>query len=414
MKIGTKQIAEKINWRLNKWQKIVTKNQSRFKIIVAGRRSGKTLYVCKEEIIIKEFFKKNKIIWIIAPNYDLAGRIWDMLYGLAINELRDFINYINNSRGMYKISTFWNTIIEAKSADDPKTLVGKGIDLLVMDETASVKKQAWKESLMPALIDRHGRAVFIGTPKGKNWFYQLYLKGQDKEKKNYSSWQFTSYDNDFIKPEEIDEIAKDMDEIERKQEIYAEFIEGAGQVFRNIHNCIKGNFEKWQEGKEYIGGCDLAKYHDFTVIKILRKDTRQIVFTDRFSQLDWGIQKARIKSIADKYKNPPIWLDSTGVGDAIYDDLINMGVNIQPYKFTNETKMALIKNLSIMFENEEIFIPKEDKQMINELEIYQYNQLPNGKFQYGAPEGLHDDEVTALMLVAWGLKKEIEPQIIFV
>ena len=390
------------------------RNQNRFKTIVAGRRSGKSLYVCKEEIIAKEFFKENKVIWVVGPNYDLAGRIWEILYGLAINELRDYVVYLNNSRGMYMIRTPWGTTIEAKSADDPKTLVGKGIDLLVCDEAGIIKEKAWKESLMPSLIDRKGRAVFIGTPKGRNWFYQLYLKGQDEENNSYSSWRFSSYANDTIDPAEIDAISNAMDATERKQEILAEFVEGAGQVFRNIDGCIKGTWEEWKEGVEYAAGVDLAKHQDFTVIKIARQDTKQVVFTDRFNQLDWGIQKTRIKSAMDKYRNPRCFVDSTGVGDAVYDDLANAGLNVNPYKYTNESKKDLINNLSVMLENEEIYYPADDKQLINELEAFQYELLPSGKFRYNAPEGLHDDEVNALMLCAWGLKSDKEIEISFI
>jgi len=288
------------------------------------------LYVTYEEIVIKEFFKKNKVIWIVAPNYDLAGRIWDMVYGLAINELKPMVKYLNNSRGMYKIKTKKNTIIEAKSADDPKTLVGKGIDLLVCDEAGIMKEQAWKESLMPALIDRKGRAVFIGTPKGKNWFYHMYLKGQDKDQDKYRSWQFSSYANNTIKKEEIDSIAEQMDETEKRQEILAEFIEGAGQVFRNITNCTKGSYQVYQEGQEYVAGVDLAKHKDFTVIKIIRKDIKQVIYTERFNQLDWGIQKTRIKTAINRYGNPVCYVDSTGVGDSVYDDLLNNDLNVKP------------------------------------------------------------------------------------
>jgi len=392
----------------------VEQDRSRFKIIVAGRRSGKSLYVCKEEIITKEVFEENKVIWVVAPNYDLAGRIWDLLYGMALNELSDYVEYINNSRGMYMIRFPWGTTIEAKSADEPKTLVGKGIDLLVCDEAGIIKEQAWRESLLPSLIDRKGRAVLIGTPKGRNWFYQEYMKGQYKENDRYASWRFSSYENDTIDPKEIDSIAAEMDETRKKQEILAEFIEGAGQVFRNIDNCIGGKFEEWQEGKEYVAGCDLAKHQDFTVIKIIRVDTRQVVFTDRFNQLDWTIQKTRIKTALDRYRNPQCFIDSTGVGDGIYDDLAAHDVNVKGYKYTNETKLNLIKNLSVMLENEEIKIPAEDKQCLNELETFEYKLMPSGKFTYNAPEGMHDDEVNALMLACWGLKNRGGVEIDFI
>lgn len=403
-------IRAQLKMELNDWQKKVSQNNARFKTIVAGRRSGKTFYVAYEEIIVKEFFKKNKNIWIVAPNYDLTQRVWDELYSVCVNRLRNWVVQLVNSKGSFKIKTVLNTVIEAKSADDPQTLVGKGIDLLIIDEAGKVKAKAWKESLMPTLIDRHGRVVLIGTPKGKNWFYEMYMKGQDGHN-DYASWRYSSYANNTITKEEIDSLANEMDETEKRQEILAEFIEGAGQVFRNINNCIKGIYEKYKEGCQYVMGIDLAKHQDFTVIKIGRVDTKQVVFTDRFNQLDWSLIKTRIKLVADKYNNPFGLIDSTGVGDPIFDDLTNMGLNLQAFKFTTESKNELVKGLAVDLENENIFIPAEDKNCIAELEYYQYEQMATGKFRYGAPEGLHDDDVTALMLMSKALMDKKEPQL---
>jgi hypothetical protein len=96
-----------------------------------------------------------------------------------------------------------------------------------------------------------------------------------------------------------------------------------------------------------------------------------------------------------------VWLDSTGVGDGVYDRLDAAGVPVQPVVFTSESKQRLVIALSNAMEKREIAFP-DDAVLRGELEAFAYDELPSGKFRYGAPEGLHDDCVMALALAVWG------------
>lgn len=401
---------EKMQFHPHPKQMEVLNTKARFQAWACGRRWGKTLLasyiVCENSLI-----PKNKI-WIVAPSYDLVRRCWEMIYGHYIRELKPFLRSINNTSGNLKIETIFDSTIEGKSADRPESLIGTGLDLVVIDEASRVKEVAWKQALRPTLIDSQGRMIAVSTPRGMNWFHDLYVKGQ-AGKKDYASFKFPSHTNPYINPEELESIAADMPQVMYRQEILAEFIEDAGQVFRKIYEAIKGGLEEPQEGIEYVGGVDPAKYNDFTVIQIARKDNNHIVYKDRFNDIDWTLIKDRITNASKKYNNATMWLDSTGVGDPIFDDLDKEGVNVESYKFTNESKINLISNLSLMLENNEITYP-QDENLLNELKIYSYERLPSGKYRYQAPEGLHDDDVTALMLCAWGLNNKLEPNIHFI
>jgi phage FluMu gp28-like protein len=152
--------------------------------------------------------------------------------------------------------------------------------------------------------------------------------------------------------------------------------------------------------RRYYIGVDLAKVEDFTALVALDEDGHVRGF-DRFHQLDWTFQVQRIRAFAEEY-NGLIIVDSTGVGDPIYESLYRTGLRVQPYKFTSESKRQLIENLSIRFDAGQLSIPGDLEVLLNELKAYTYEMLPSGRVRYGAPEGLHDDAVTAFALAAWG------------
>jgi len=309
---------------------------------------------------------------------------------------RQIITAVN--RGEHKITLIGNREVWFRSCDNPDSLRSEGIDILWMDEGGQIKEAAWNEALRPALMDKKGRAFFTGTPKGRNWYFQLWTRGQDPEDTDYQSWAFPSEDNPYIDPAEIQDTFKGMTELAYRQEIMAEFLDDVGAVFRGVNNCISGELEEPIVYKHYYMGVDLAKHYDFTVIYVLDK-TGHLVAFDRFSQLDWVFQQKRIINLAQKYKAQTI-IDSTGLGDPIYDQLQRSGIRVQGYKFTNASKADLIENLSIQIENREISFP-DIPTLVNELKMFGYKVSPSGLIQYTAPENYHDDCVIALALAAW-------------
>ena len=273
-----------------------------------------------------------------------------------------------------------------------------------MDEAARVKQDAWETALQPALIDRKGEAIFISTPKGKNWFYNLYLRGITQDESDYKSFNYTSWDNPTLDPSELEKRRLELPEDIYRQEIQAEFIEGGGEVFQGVNEIIGDTLRDPLKGHAYVIGVDLAKYKDFTVITVADIVTKQIVYFGRFNQVDWNYQKEKIKEIFKTYNEGTVYIDSTGVGDPIMEDLQRMDVIIVPYKFTIQSKYDLVKNLVIMIKSKLVTIPNV-RVLLDELASYSFELLPSGIIRYGAPDGMHDDCVTSLMLTAWALSK---------
>lgn len=291
-----------------------------------------------------------------------------------------------------KVLTLHNgSYIDFGSAEKPEMMEGFGYDFAVLNEAGIIlkKKSLWENTLYPMI--KHAMVRIIGTPKGKNKFESLCAQ--------YPTYTFTCYDSPYWTEQEIKEAKSTMTQEAFNQEMLSKFIDGAGAVFRNIRENIAGQlFDRPAEGKRYVLSADLAKHTDFTVIMIGDADTRQVVYHDRFNQIDWGLQKSRIINAYRQFGCFYGVIDATGVGDGIFDDLMNAGLNLEGFKFTSTTKQELVSNLSVAMDNNNIHYPAIDE-LIDELGLYAYEQHANGRFSYSAPEGFHDDEVMSLALL---------------
>jgi phage FluMu gp28-like protein len=228
----------------------------------------------------------------------------------------------------------------------------------------------------------------------------MFLRGL--EDPDYKSFQFTSYENTTIPEEEWEGITKELPELIYRQEIMAEFIEGGGVVFRNVDQILTSQLKDAQAGVSYIMGVDLAKYEDFTVISVAEVDTKKLVYLHRFNQIDWNYQKDYIKQISQQYNGCICYIDSTGLGDPVAEDLMKNNVPIVPVRITSLSKSQIIQNLQLMIENKQIEL-LNDPELRKEFGAFAYELSPSGNLRYGAPSGFHDDIVISIALLAFGL-----------
>lgn len=206
----------------------VYQSKFRFKVIVAGRRWGKTQL--SKISIIKYAKIRNRLVWYVAPSYRMAKDI--MWPELLADIPRRWIRKINETSLM--ITLINNTRIVLKGADNPDSLRGVGIHFLVMDEVQDIDPEAWSKVLRPTLASTGGHALFIGTPKAYNFLYELYMLGQKEENVasgKWCSWQFATVTSPFIPPEEIEAARSDMDAKSFSQEFLASFETMSGRVY---------------------------------------------------------------------------------------------------------------------------------------------------------------------------------------
>lgn len=219
--------------KLNKWQYEVYRDIHRFRIICAGRRSGKS--VLSRVIVLDWALKNIGNYWIVSPNYKQSKMIhWKELQIEIPFEWIAKKNEVELSIQLKNGST-----IELKGAENPDTLRGTKLRGLIIDEIASIRNWGWiwSEVLRPTLTDYEAPAVFISTPKGYNHFHELYEQGQ-KGDSQYKSWRFDSYKNPYIKKEELDNAKKELTEDTFQQEYMADFRKYTGLVYKEFQREV--------------------------------------------------------------------------------------------------------------------------------------------------------------------------------
>jgi hypothetical protein len=211
---------------LSNAQDTIAKDQHRFRVVVAGRRFGKTHLSIRE--LCFHARTPNQEVWYVAPTYRQAKQIvWRKLK----NKLQDlnWTKKVNESELTIILKN--GSQISLKGADNADSLRGVGLDFMVMDEFADVEQEAWTEVLRPTLADKQGKALFIGTPKGiGNWAHDLYTMPQEQPN-TWASFQYTTIDGGNVKAEEIEAAKQDLDERTFRQEFMATFETYSGRIY---------------------------------------------------------------------------------------------------------------------------------------------------------------------------------------
>ena len=245
------------------WQTEVFSDPTRFKIVAAGRRTGKSR-LAAWLLIINALQTEKGHVFYVAPTQGQARDImWQTLLELGHSVITS--SHINN----LQIKLVNGATISLKGGDRPETMRGVSLKFLVLDEYADIKPDVWEQILRPALADQKGSAMFIGTPMGRNHFYELYKYGELGDDETYKAWHFTSYDNPLLDPEEINVAKKSMSSYAFRQEFMASFEAAGSEMFKEDWVVVEDNPEI--EGDYYIA-CDLAGFQE--VAKKKTKNSR--------------------------------------------------------------------------------------------------------------------------------------------
>ena len=215
---------------LTKPQHLISSSNKRFRVLISGRRFGKTYLAITE--MMKYASIPNQKIWYVAPTLKMAKDIcWSNLKEV-LNQF-NWIEDINETTLTITIRKT-NSTISLKSADMPDSLRGTGLNFLILDEFADIDKRTWFEVLRASISDTLGKVLMCGTPKGYgNWSYEMYLKG--KQDKEWESFQYTTLDGGMVTPKEIDQARQDLDQRTFRQEFEGTFENYAGAIYYNFH-----------------------------------------------------------------------------------------------------------------------------------------------------------------------------------
>jgi len=340
---------------------------------------------------------KGYVACCVAPTLQQARIVWERALGLLHQSpyLAWAIEGVRTTP-FPRISLRNGAQIWARSIERGEALWGYGFDFVNFDEPAYVKNpQEVLTLLRTRVLDRGGRIDYTGTPTVKNWYYELFKRGQEGEE-GYFSMQGKTWENPYISRETLAWLEENLSEKERAVHIEGEFVEREGTVFayEEIASCIEEveNFGQAKEGHSYVSGWDIGLRRDWTVgitLDITQEPFRVVDFK-RFKGGGWGRVYAEIRETAKRFWDCPVIVDSTGVGDPVVDELSDIGASGYCMS-SRKAKFNLIHNLKMNLKRVRFPYIRE---LVDEMCLYEWDD-----------KSLRCDCVIALALAVWGAAK---------
>jgi len=367
------------------YQQAILDAPERYTVTAAATKCGKTashiIWMFEQALKLKE----NQAVWWVAPVYQQAE--------IAFRRMKTQVNvkdfFISNESKLTLVLPN-GARIEFKSGEKPDNLYGDDVYAAVVDEASRMREESWF-ALRTTLTATKGKCKLIGNVKGKkNWFYKLGERARLGEP-DYKFFKITAYDaakEGILDLEEIEQAKRDLPEFVFKELYLAEPGDDKSNPFGidNIRRC----YAPISNSTPVAFGIDLAKYTDWTVIIGLNNENR-VCYLDRF-QSDWEQTQRKIVNVVGRI---PAYVDSTGVGDPIVENLQRLLPNIKGFRFTSQSKQQIIEGLVMEIQQNSIAFPESP--IGYELENIEYEYTRTG-VKYAAPSGLNDDCVMSLAL----------------
>jgi hypothetical protein len=381
------------------WQQKVFGDTTRFKVIVAGRRCGKSRLSAVSLLVEGLKCPAGSAVLYVAPTQGQARQIiWELLLDLGREVIQG--THVNNM----DITLINGAKIYVRGADRPDTLRGVSLTFAVLDEVADIKPETWEKVLRAALSDKKGKALFIGTPKGRNWFFDLFNLGQGGDDEEWKSWHFTTRDNPLIDPKEIDAAKKTLSTFAFKQEYEASFDNAGAGIFKE--EWFKMGVEP-EYGSYYIA-VDLAGFEDVskggnkkrldeTAIAIVKVTDEGKWFVKKIDHGRWDIKEtaSKILSHIREYQPLAIGIERGSLKNAVLpylSDLMrknNVFAHIEDLTHGNKKKTdRVVWSLQGRFEHGRIVLNKEED----------WAEFRDQYMMFPTPN-VHDDLIDALSYI---------------
>lgn len=358
----------------------VVSEASRFNVCMLGRRWGKT--TLGERLGEEPALEGEPVGWF-APTYKYLTDAMDRMR----RALSPAVARLSKMEMRIELKT--GGAIDFWTLDNPDAGRGRKYKRAIIDEAGLVRnfEEVWWKAIRPTLSDLRGDAWFFGTPKGRRFFYQLYLKGQSGDP-DWRSWQLPTSDNPYIPADEIEDARRSLPRAAFEQEYLAIPDDNAGNPFgvQDIHDAINPSVPR---GEPVAFGVDLAKSVDWTVVQGI-DEAGNLLEPERWQGVPWGTTMDRIIRLV---RDVPTLVDATGLGDPIVEQLQSRANNVQGFIFTSKSKQQLMEGLAAAIQQREIGLP-DTGWLIAEYESFEFTYTASG-VKYSAPQGLHDDGVCA-------------------
>lgn len=392
------------------YQLPILQSQSQNLILVMHRKGGKTKTILNRQIrkMVHPASKKGLYLYLF-PQYSQAKKVIWQDPEMMQHFPQALIEKKNDSELYIKTKTGCMWLLGG--ADNPDSWRGTNPVDIVFDEYAEMKEEIWTAFARPVFAVNGGSATFVFTPKGDNHAHKL-LQYAKKAGPEWDTFVLDAESTGAIPQKDLDAAKAEMPLALYEQEFMCKFLEGANQVFRRLReNTWDGNLQILP-GKIFQLGVDLAKAQDWTVITPFDMHTFKAGNQERFNQIDWNLQEAKIEAAHLRFNKGLIRVDSTGVGDPIFENLQRKGLYVEPFHFTEESRRNLLINLAIKLEQDLIKIPN-DEGLIEELQGARYEVGERGRMRIAWPDSASNDRVMSLALAVWNAKNKLHHASVF-
>ncbi len=406
------------------YQDLIINDTSKRICVCISRQMGKST-MAAIKAFHKAFFTKRSTTIIISPtrpqSVELIRKLKDLMKSGSYTDFTEIAPSKRESKSELIFTAKDGT--ESRIISIPATDAARGYtaDLVIVDEAAFIENgnYIFNQVIKPIVKETKGTILLLSTPNGRQgFFYNCFVN------EYWSSYQFNWRVNPENTQKDMDIEKATMTELEFQSEYEAKFNTSASSYFNaNEIDMAKSDLagKGAIQGDLISVGVDFGKIHDKSVIcigKIVNPSDppdKHIIRVEERRVKPLGTDYAQIigelKNIGHTLKPTIFALDATGVGEGPSDILIQeTGFNVEPVKFSIQKKMDIFSNLKVLFEQKRIQIPK-DKDLINQLELFQYEYTLSGNMKLHAPDGQHDDECDALALMVWGLTRAISPPV---
>ena len=382
--------------------------QIEYTVVNASRQSGKTL-IAANISVYWALQESKQTIMIVSPVDSQVKKIYKQILNAIVQS--GLIKSSKIQSGDSEIVFQNGSKILFRSAQSTNSLRGNTVNYLIIDEASFVDEETFTTILSPTLAVAGKKILFCSTPKGKNYFYKLFMSGlnqlDESGKPNYiKSFKTTYRENPYANMDFIEKQRLSIPAAVFSQEFEAEFID-SGSIFQNFEQyCVMTYQSGPIQGERYFIGIDLAfsQTGDYTIATVFNDKAEQ-VYSDRFREDSNEVLIQRLLKTINLFKPVKCLVESNNIGSSVISQLISRGVyNCEPFTTTSQSKSQLINEFAFDLNSGKIRL-LNDEQLKREFGSFSFKMSPKGNVQFMASSGSHDDFVMSVLIAYFCMKQ---------
>lgn len=369
-------------------QRQILDHPARFKVLACGRRFSKSSIgkIAIAEVALKQ---REEVFWV-APTFKTSSKVWRDLKETFKNVI------IWKNEAERTVGLVGGGIFSVWSAQNYDSIRGSNPKAVILDEAAMMNSDVWDAVVRPSLSDKKGVAYFLSTPRGRNFFYDLFVMGKSTERrhKNYMSWRYPSWYNEYVPKSEFIEAKLTLHKKIFGQEYMAEFLLDASEVFSGVSQVCTLEQSEPYDGT-FVFGVDVGRKNDPTVITVWDKYRKNLIDFSTLYDTEFSLQEDFIKKEYRKWNDvghvQKINIESN-YAPMFVERLMQTDMPVRAFRTGNDSKSEIVNRLATAIQNKEVKM-QNDKDLLFEFQAFTLSMTETGKPKYAAPVGYHDDIV---------------------